>query len=347
MLVAKRFSLRPDKLVLYNEVTPTYKTINNINELEIIPNVKINANIIEKFKPTVKKQFHQFKISDNAYRNLKEKINWLYYLSKTRYKQTYTKKHIYTFRLSFLTLTLPSIQKHSTSFITKNIFNQFLIEIRTRCKMNNYVWRLEFQKNGNVHYHLISDSYIDYFMCLTVWNRIINKYGYVDDYQKKFKGKSLYEYNQMTNKYNKTDFQIIKNRYTKGVKMNWLNPNSVDVKSVTNKKAIANYISKYFSKNPIGNSICNKLDNEINSKSLRLWFCSRTLSKLKSITDYVENYKYDIEYFLSKCSEIKYVYHQYVTIIYFKIKDYKNRFSKLIDLVLRNYAKEIGYKSAF
>ena len=244
MLIAPKFSLRPDRLVLYNEVTPTNKTINgSINNYEIESNNKKENQIVDK-KVKLKKKYHNFRISHNANKTMKEKINWLYYLSKSRYKQTYSGKHIYNYKLSFITLTLPSKQVHNTSFITKNIFNQFLTEIRTRSKMNNYVWRLEFQKNKNVHYHLVTDSYLDYFFIQKIWNRIINKFGYVDNYINKFKDLSLSQYNNLTNKNNKIDFEIINRRYLKGKKTNWKEPNTVDVKSVQNRKSIGNYIAK-------------------------------------------------------------------------------------------------------
>lgn len=346
MLIAKKFSLRPDKLVLYNEINPDYKTYKgNINDYNH-EKENINRNQKKIKKITLKKKFHNFNISHNANKTMKEKINWLYYLSKSRYKKTYTNKSIYNYKLSFITLTLPSKQMHSTSFITKNIFNQFLTEIRNRSKMSNYVWRLEFQNNRNVHYHLVTDSYLDYFFIQKIWNRVINKYGYVDVYSNKFNTLSLDQYNKITNNNNKTDFEIVKKRYLKGIKSQWKEPNTVDVKSVINRKSISNYIAKYFSKNSTNKNNCNELDNEDNSFSLRLWFCSRTLSKLKSIRDYFENVNYNIKFVIESCSKFKYVQHKYVTVIYYSIVNYSSRYARFIDKLLRSYAKEIGYVSS-
>jgi hypothetical protein len=303
----------------------------------------LKIDTINSNTKTIIKKFHNFNISHNANKTIKEKINWLYYLSKSRYKQTYSGKSIYNYKLSFITLTLPSTQIHSTSFITKNIWNHFLVEIRKVAKMDNYVWRLEFQENRNVHYHLVSDSYLDYYMILKVWNRIINKFGYVDAYSKRFNKLSLDAYNKLTNSNNKIDFEIIKKRYLKGLKNKWMVPNSVDVKSVMNRKKISNYIAKYFGKSSNNENNCNSLDNENNSFSLRLWFCSRTLSKLKSVTDYFENVSYNINFIIQSCSKFKYVHHKYVTVVYFTIQLFSNRFAKFIDKLLKNYAKETGY----
>jgi len=346
MIIAQKFSLRPDKLVLYNEITHSNRAhsgdIENYNPVNVIAKSNTDKSDIKK----ITKKFHNFEISKNANKTMREKINWLYYLSKNRYKKTYTGKSIYNYKLSFVTLTLPSTQIHTTAFITKNIFNQFLTEIRTRSGMNNYVWRLEFQKNRNVHYHLVTDAYLDYHFILKIWNRIINKFGYVDSYAQRFRNMNLSKYNEITNKYNKIDFDVIKKRYAKGIKSKWMQPNSVDVKSVVSNKAIGNYIAKYFSKDSDADNKCNSLDNEKNSFSLRLWFCSRTLSKLKSVNDYIEAVPYNAEYVLKKCSELKYVYHKYVTVVYYKMKLFSSKFGKFISKLLRNYANEVGYISS-
>lgn len=52
----------------------------------------------------------------------------------------------------------------------------------------------EFQGNGNLHYHIVTDTYIDYFLAQKIWNRIINKLGYVDVYTAKFSAMSLHDY---------------------------------------------------------------------------------------------------------------------------------------------------------
>lgn len=367
MIVAEKYSLRPNKLVIYNEISRNSK-VEIVEELESIKEFesKLDSYQLDMFqkkyrnkiellkndynrqlivRKKLEKRFHQFKISINAYRNLKDKINWLYYLSNKRTVTTYKKKTIYNFKMCFLTLTLPSTQIHPTSQITKECLNQFFIELKSRIGLENYVWRLEFQKNKNVHYHIVSDSYIDYFLALKIWNRIIEKLGYVSNYKKKYENLSLYEYNKLTNKNNYTEFKTIAKRYYKGKNDNWNQPNSVDVKSVTNNKKISNYIAKYFGKNDSDNIICNDLDNENNSKSLRLWFCSRKLSKLKSVTDYTENCRKEIKIIIEKFAKIKIVLHKYCKVIYYTFEEKNYRIKRIINKYLKEYALELGYKS--
>ena len=340
------FSLTPSKVVSFNRVFRYSAKKQNLDQEPAALKNKIIKMVDKSVNNAVKKKFHNFKISENAYRNLKQKINWLYFLAKSRRVKTYSGKEIFNFKMAFITLTLPSMQAHSTVEITKDYFNQFLTEIRQRTGMKNYVWRLEFQKNGNVHYHLVTDSFLDYFFVKKIWNRILKKGGYVDAYQSKFQNLSLGQYNGLVNSNSKTDFAVIAKRYAKGCAENWANPNTVDVKSVVSGKKIANYISKYFGKNEQGNAVCNVLDNEANSFSLRLWFSSRSLSKLKTVTDFVEAVPYDIFTYFKEMKLGNLYIARWASIVYFEVFNLEGQIRILIEKILRNYAKKQEYQSA-
>lgn len=353
-IVLPCFSLEPNKLASFNRVFRksqlkkeweiSQKLENDIDgsfAMELAETRKKNE--FYQTKKTIKRVFHNFSLSDNAHRTLKRKINWLFYMAKSKQIKTYNGKAIFNFKVAFVTLTLPATQKTSTKDITSTLFNQFLTEVRQRTKMENYVWRLEFQKNGNVHYHLVTDTYLDYFFLLPIWNRLLSKAGYIQEYSAKHKNMSLAQYNQAYNNQGKTPFETMAKRYALGCKNKWEQPNTIDVKSVISKKSIANYISKYFSKNPDGGSICNVLDNEENSKSLRLWFCSRSLSKLESITDYCEAVKYDIFAMVKDIPKVKEYVAKYARMFYFEIFNVVGEVRIFIEKLLKSYALEKNY----
>jgi hypothetical protein len=338
------FSLQPNRIVAYNTVQKfnSYK-----KEYE---NVSKGAKTLFDFEsgtfiknPLIRKP-HNFTISDNAYRTLQSKINWLYYLAKSKTVKTHKNVIIYNHKISFITLTLPSKQKSCTSDITSRLLNQFLTEIRGRFGMENYVWRLEFQKNGNVHYHLVTDTYVPYGSIRNIWNRTIEKDGYVSDYQSKMKSMSLMEYHNLYNYGNKVTFSENAKRYAKGAAENWSNPPTVDVKSVVSNKAIAGYLSKYFAKDSKNQVICNEFDNPENSKSLRLWFCSRSLSKLNKISEYIEAYEHKIFDIIQHSKTIDKFKTKYATIINFDICTMVGNARKWIDYILKSYAFELSYK---
>ncbi|MGB5802613.1 MAG: hypothetical protein WBH21_01150 [Vibrio anguillarum] len=337
------FSIQPNKICLTNQVFIRDRV--NV-QLKSIHEFKSKRNTITTKLTdtnTVTRQHHNFQISDNAFRTIKSKINWLYYLSKPKSVKTYSGKDIFNFKCAFITLTLPSKQKECTQDITSKYFNQFLTEIRQRTKMANYVWRLEFQKNGNVHYHLITDTYLDYFFVRNIWNRIISKGGYIAEYQKKFINLNLSQYNKLVNSDGKQDFKVIAMRYEKGKKENWSQPNSVDIKSVNNNQSIANYLSKYFAKDSKHDTIKNELDNDDNSKSLRLWFCSRSLSKLKAVKNFIEAVDYNPATLVDGLDKVRKLVYRYATVYYFIIKDLPIQCKKMLSIILKSYSKSLDY----
>lgn len=356
-LFAPKFSFYPNKVALFNEVSIRAKNTNKFHHPSYFKKNDVSVNSPDADKKKVVKKFHNFKISDNAFRNLKNKINWLYHLSKSRYVKTINGREIYNFKMLFLTLTLPSKQIHPTAFITKNCLNQFLVEMKKIYKLENFVWRLEFQKNGNLHYHLVTDTFIDYHKALYIWNRILNKYGYIDRYSKKFLKMSLGQYfNYITKqavsygiKLENNDYYSFKNvakRYALQRKKKFKEPHSIDVKSVTNNKKIANYISKYFGKNDNDKNVCNSLDNESNSFSLRLWYCSRSLSKLKSICHYIEEINWSPSNLLIGIKGVKIIVHQYCTVIYYDFSILPAKIKGLFYKMFRNYSYKLGYRPA-
>ena len=179
------FSLTPHRLSLFNRrfkrqenVVSTKPTLTRDEKNKLLAN-------LHGGEYTKETRYHNFTISEHARKTMILKIQWLYFMAKSRYKKSITGKEIHNFKLNFITLTLASKQVHPTAQITKECFNQFMVELRERYKIENYVWRLEFQKNGNVHYHIVTDCYTDFHIVQKVWNRCQEKLGYVTAYQKK------------------------------------------------------------------------------------------------------------------------------------------------------------------
>lgn len=338
------YSLSPDRLSIYNTRVnldnSDYKKNNSTSYA-----AAYNAlNNIYKDGYNTDERFHNFEISKNAHKAIKSKIQWLGYLAKNKTIKTISGKELFNFRLNFITLTLPSIQKHPTSFITKNCLNQFLIEMKQKVNLENFVWRLEFQKNNNVHYHLVTDTFIDYFIIQKTWNRIINKFGYVDDYNKKFALMTLNEYSKLPENTKINDFKIIQEKYARGKKTEWRVPNSVDVKSVLGSKKIGGYIAKYFGKNDNEKNKCNHLDNKENSKGLRLWFCSRSLSALKKISGFLDEWHVDIMKIVNEAKDLFIYDMEYCRTYFFNINSIAYDFKKDLDEILKNYANSLNYQ---
>ena len=143
-----------------------------------------------------------------------------------------------------------------------------------------------------------------------------------------------------------SNYQSQLKRYVKGKSEKWENPPTVDVKVCTNNKAIASYISKYFSKKTDNKTKCNELDNENNSFSIRLWYCSRSLSRLQSINDYKENIQIDWFELLKGVDKVKQVICDYAVCLFFDIGQMPSYIKGLIYKEFRKYANSVSYNSA-
>lgn len=337
------FSLEPNKVVSFNTVFYNAKNVENATSLlSTYHDLKKSMRRYTANKKVVRKH-HNWQLSSNAFRTLKRRINWLYYLSKSRHVKTYSGKDIYNFRMCFLTLTLPSKQSEPTINLSKKLINPLLTEIKQRTGMKNYVFKLEFQNNGNAHWHFVTDTYLDYFFVLKIWNRLLKKHGYIKDYQEKMSKMNLSDYVKFRNRYNEVKYNDCVKAYAKGKRENWEQPNSVDLKSVNSQSAISNYISKYFGKGFEIKTACNENDNPENSKSLRLWFSSRSLSKMNTISNYCEAVDYDIFSIVSHAKDYKEFCVDYAKVIFFEIRTMSGNARKWIEMLLKDYSLKQGY----
>lgn len=344
LLFLPSFSLQPNKLSSFNSVFIRDKDNEQIKSIK--EGTRTRAKKFTKITEAnnITRSSHNYTISDNAFRTLKSKINWLYYLSKSKQIKTYNGKDIFNFKIGFITLTLPSKQQTCTKEVTQSLLNPFLTEIRQRTGMENYVWRLEFQKNGNVHYHIVTDTYIDYHLVKKIWNRLLDSKGYIQPYRDKMNKLLLSDYIDLYKYSTKYTYSDLVKNYARNKREDWSQPNSVDVKPVVSNKAIANYISKYFAKDSNDNPIKNELDNDENSENLRLWFCSRSLSKLKSVSNFCEAVDYDIFSIISWADEVKKVVLKYTTMYYFELSKMRGKARQWIEFLLKKYATDVGYQ---
>ena len=156
---------------------------------------------------------------------------------------------------------------------------------------------------------------------------------------------SLNDYVKEYSNNGKTPFDVLKKRYFTGKSLNWSSPNSVDVKSVTSGKKIAFYISKYFGKKQDDRNQCNELDNKENSTGIRLWFCSRSLSKLSKISDFIEAFEFDLLSIVTAVKDTLEVIHDYCTSYFYSFSTLLPEGKEIIHKLLYNYARGQGYEA--
>lgn len=339
--IQEMLSVSPSKICKTVSISKSYK--NSLGYWELKEQKKSTGA-----KNGLKKQWHKMEISENSQRNLRNKVEWLFQYSKTRNVKTYTNKIIKAYKVGFITLTLPSKQRHTTAYIITTMLDEFLQQLRKRVKMINYVWRLEFQANGNAHFHIVTDSYVDYYLCLKIWNKILKVHGYIEPYSNKMKTLSYSDYLKKYGKNHKGEAinpAVVFKRYQKGVVEKWQNPNTVDCKNVSRGGSISYYLSKYFSKKE-KSAKKNVLDNEENSFALRLCFWSRSLSRCKSESMPTEYYDVNLFELLSKDESVHIVHYDYCSVIYYEFEKLSGFVKEALKRLFEFYKKEAEYVCA-
>jgi len=298
-----------------------------------------------------------FILSAKSKRKLFDSINLLYSLSNKRNIKMRNGKHIYNFRAAFITLTLPSKQMHSDTFIKKNCLNQLFVELRNYYNLRNYVWKAELQENENIHFHIITDSYIDYQALRRRWNRILEKYGYLSAYSDKMNSLSFAQYHKLRNKYHACTIEKSSEAYHKGRSVSWRSPNSVDIKSIFSKKNLAAYLGKY-----VGKNVSKDLDparnaTDLNPKQLafihrqmsfgRSWFRSYSLSSIKRNIRFEFDSMGDLVSYLDSAKDkVLRVVGDFFTCFYFDLEQLDSYFKERILRAVRLNADFYGYSSA-
>lgn len=219
-------------------------------------------------------------------------------------------------QMTFLTLTLPAQQLESDKDNKRNLLNRFLIQIQRDSSLSSYLWCAEKQMNGNIHYHIICNTTIDWKYIRSLWNRILDDNGYIENYRQ----------NQIH--FHKNGFNVRKDllkfwseekqfeAYKKGVENNWSDPNSTDIHSLEKVESPDKYMTKYMTKS-IDEELKNLYkvwnDAELTPKEMdvekwnvinekyshlliegKIWGCSKNLQNLIQYSAALDSYIEDV-----------------------------------------------------
>lgn len=214
-------------------------------------------------------------LSSKAQRRLKNCIGWLLIKTRNKYRTKRESRPDISKKICFATLTLPSSQIHSDNQIKSVCLNQLFVELSKVWKLKNYVWRAEKQQNHNIHFHILADKFIPYKDLQTRWNRIVNKLGYVDEFER-IHGHT--------------------------------NPPSTQVVSLKNVKKISSYISKYISKNDSEIRVDGKLwyasESLLNIKNIVCEIDSFLHSEIEKVIDKIKPFTVETDVFKCYCSSL-------------------------------------------
>lgn len=286
--------VHPSKIIVYNEINwhpspPPRKNVNNARSalVQVEKDGKIVLKRISMSFLNSTRQANGY-LSKQATKRLKLAIEYFLLLNKPQNGKSGNSGQHYDKKITFITLTLPSQQIHSDNEIKKECLNQFLIEMSRYHKVSQYVWRAEYQKNGNIHFHILANRYIIWQDVRNRWNRIINKLGYVDRYREdqiKFH-KDGFKLRPELLKAWSADKQ--KKAYERGLRLNWNDPNSTDIHSIYGITNIKAYLTKYLTKQektPEENLTANL---EEKKEIGRGWAASSVLANIKGASTMID-----------------------------------------------------------
>jgi len=224
-------------------------------------------------------------MSPGAKKRLKRAINTIIAQATLKTFINPTTGNEVKFRCNFVTLTIPCPQGAITDKqIKKDCLDVWLKYARRVFKLKSYVWRAERQKNGNLHFHLITDVYIPYDQLRDSWNDRLERLNLITEFEKKHGHR---------------------------------HPNSTDVHSIFKINDLAAYMIKYMSKgglSPMDVSIINGLKFPAGSSPHRkaskrlqeclsladeplggkIWDCSANLKSVKPAEVFLETESLDI-----------------------------------------------------
>jgi hypothetical protein len=118
------------------------------------------------------------------------------------------------FTLNFVTLTVSCSRNIGINEGYKNLLRPFLRRLQKKGKFS-YMWKAEFQKRGQLHYHLTTNEFQPWTLLRNEWNNLQRKHGYLNEYARKHRH---------------------------------YDANSTDVHAVYKVNDLAAYLSKYMSK---------------------------------------------------------------------------------------------------
>jgi hypothetical protein len=324
---------------------------------EIINEDKANKEKKVQFKARLSKQSRNKLELGISYLN--QISNW-----KKHYDKLYNKQ--IRFKLTFVTLTLPSRQIHSDKIIRRDCMHHFITVAQRKWNMVHYVYRSERQGNGNIHFHLVTNVFIPHQELKNTWNYIINKLGYVDEYRKNMIEFHKKGFNIRKDLINYWPLKSQKKAYETGKLTDWSSPNSTDIHNLRRISNIKQYICKYLSKaESHGNSKVSaksinykrhngKGHSAITKGALnyirqnvdcgRLWACSHSLSKLAGGYDVVgSDISQELNYLVDK-KVCRYYKGDYCQLLYLSAETLKvHKLLGLLRLLNEYLSSNFGY----
>lgn len=221
---------------------------------------------------------HIGRLSMKAANRLKNSINWLIQSADDKLDYNPKTRKPFTWQVNFVTLTLPSVQGYWTNTLSGQTYwipdkclvpphhnpltrkftpfnvtdnelkkvhlHRFLNAAKYKFNLRNYVWKIETQATGSLHFHITTDTFMNCHQLRIMWNKILGDTPLMSAFEQQYGHR---------------------------------NPNSTDVHSVYDIENLGAYLASYMSKKEKGKRACIgrlwSCSNQLNSTNK----CSHTV----------------------------------------------------------------------
>lgn len=188
----KRYNEKSKENLLQNALPSTIEGRKEINKLSnnlqaecIIEHSKI---FLKKYEQLNKKPYKR-SFSRMQQKKISDSTNTFIDVVANNYRKS---NGLNQRMITFVTLTIPEKQKHTDKILVKTLIDfidhlkkvkNTLIENKIDTgkellKLENYIWRAETTEAGNIHFHLLFDTYVNHITLKRVWNNYLEKLDY-------------------------------------------------------------------------------------------------------------------------------------------------------------------------
>ena len=133
-------------------------------------------------KTDLHKTAYQGKVTPGVRKRLTKAVNLLLQMVKPTWIKNEVTGKIQYHNISFITLKITDAENITGRMAYDNCFSHFLDWLTRTHGTKLYVWKVEKEKRGQVHYHITTPDFIDYRLIRKTWNNLLRKAGYLDAY---------------------------------------------------------------------------------------------------------------------------------------------------------------------
>lgn len=126
-------------------------------------------------------------VTDGIKKRMKKAITLLLQSTPYTYKIHPVSGRTISHKVSFITLTTPTHENsYNAKWCHKNLLEPMLRILRRKYYMKSYIWKVELQENGQIHYHITADIVINHTSLRDHWNNLVRSHGMLEAFKIKF-----------------------------------------------------------------------------------------------------------------------------------------------------------------